>query len=319
MAKKVYNEYDYACAVGRLRALENHLLTAGDFEKLLAAPNTEEAVNALISFGFEAADSFEEMIEKEVSNVFSLIESLGGREFLKTQRVKYDYHNLKVLTLAQLTKQNGDGLLIDLGNISVSTLKNAVISRDYRELYENMRSAVEGAYDVYARLKDPQLVDIVFDRAMFFDLLDYAKDLPEEKIQSLIKFQIDMHNIKAFIRVRRMKKEYGFIEKVIAFGGTISPDFYINNINAPDEAGLFERTPFARAFNEGKSLEMNLDNMFMEKVKALKSGAFGMAPLAAYFFMKENEIRNVRIILTCKNAGIDEEAICNRLRGFTNA
>lgn len=316
MAKTRYNELDYTYAVARLRALETHLIGTGELEKLLNASTADDAAKSLVSLGWKNGRDFEEMLYYELEGVFSLLESLGGGDFLKTQRVKYDYHNLKVLIKSELTKQDGDEILVDFGNIKASVMKSAVINRDYRELTEAMAEAIPLAYERYSRVADAQLVDIILDSALFKDMWDYAQSQPEGKILSLIKMQIDMYNIKTFVRVRKMGKTHGFIETVIAEGGDIPPGFYISRVNASMESdgGVFEKTPYAKAF-QGENLELELDNMFMEKVKGARLGAFGLAPLAAYFWMKENEIRNVRIILTCKNAGIDEDVIRKRLRG----
>jgi len=317
MAKTTYNELDYTAAVARLRALETRLLGTGDYEKLLISPSSEEALKLLGSLGWKIADDYDKMLDSELAGVFDLIESLGGGDFLKTQRIKYDYHNLKALIKGELTKQSCDDLLVNLGTIKASYLKSAVLNRDYHTLTDAMRAAMPQAYEQYARVNDVQLVDMILDSAMFTDMLKFAETQPENKIQDLIRLQIDMHNIKTFVRVRKMNKSHGFIENALADGGTIPLSFFINQINikAESEASIFERTPYAKAFAQGADLEFALDNLFMEKVKSVRLAAFGLAPIAAYYWMKENEIRNVRIILTCKKAGISIEAIRRRLRG----
>ncbi len=314
---KTYNELDYTYAVARLRSLEKKLLTTAELEKLINADNAAEAVKTLASLGWKSTEDFEELLHSELVGVFSLIEELGGASLLKVLRTKYDYHNLKAFIKGELTSQNSDGLVIDLGNIAAAKIKNAILNRDYRELSEHMQKAIPLSYEQYARIADAQLVDIIFDSALLAEMLEYAKAQPEEKFFSLIKIQLDMHNIKTFIRVRNMGRSHGFIERVIADGGNIPPEFYISKINSSSEGegNIFDKTPYAAAFAADTNLERELDNMFLNKVKAIRQGAFGLAPLAAYFWMKENEIKNVRIILTCKRAGINEDAIRQRLRG----
>jgi V/A-type H+-transporting ATPase subunit C len=316
MAKTAYNMLDYTAAVARLRTLETRILGAVELDKLLNSSSEDEAVKLLGNLGWNVSDDCEEMLGFEMANVFSLIESLGGGEFLKTQRIKYDYHNLKVLIKSELTQQSSDDLMINFGSIKAFDLKNAVLNRDYHVLTPAMRLALPQAYEQYARVKDVQLVDIMLDSAMFKDMWEYTVNQPEKKILDLIKIQIDMHNIKTFVRVRKMNKSYGFIENVIANGGTIPNSFFTSQISvkAESEGSIFERTPYSKAFAQGANLELELDNLFLEKVKTARLGAFGLAPLAAYFWMKENEIRNVRIILICKKAGISVEAIRRRLR-----
>ena len=42
--------------------------------------------------------------------------------------------------------------------------------------------------------------------------------------------------------------------------------------------------------------------------------AFGVEPLAAYFIAKETEIKNLRILVTCKEFGADNDIITERMR-----
>lgn len=317
MARTAYNELDYAYAVARISALKKNLINAAGYEKLIGTTSAEDAEKTLANMGRRVSENYEGMLSDELRDLFALIESLGGGRFLMTQRVKYDYHNVKVLIKSELTKISADGILSDLGAIGKAAIKNAVLNRDYRIMPHEMKTAVVQAYEQYARIADVQLTDIIFDKALLGDMQRFAQEQPEQRITDLVKTQIDMHNIKTFVRVRRMGKSHGFIEKVIANGGHIPPGFYTSRISAAaeGEGAMFEGTPYSKGFAPDANLERELDNIFLDKVKKAGAGAFGLAPLAAYFWIKENEIRNIRIILTCKKAGIDPETIRRRLRG----
>lgn len=317
MAKKGYNELDFTCAVARLRALETRLLGTVELEKIINSTSVDESQKMLAGFGFKVSDNYEEMLDNELNDVFNLIESIGGKVFLKTQQIKYDYNNLKALIKGELTEQNSDNLLTQFGTIKTSAMKSAVLNRDYSIMTDNMKSSIPMAYEQYARINDVQLLDMIFDAAMFRDTILFANKLPEEKILDLIKMQIDIFNIKTFVRVRKMNKTFGFIENALADGGYLPLNFFISRINvkAENESSLFDKTPYSKAFTKIEELELALDNLFMEKVKFARLGAFGLAPVAAYFFIKENEIRNIRIILTCKKAGISSDEIRRRIRG----
>lgn len=313
--KPAYNELDYTSAVAQIRAIEARLLEWVDFERLINADSLEEALNFLANAGWKTEGGYEEMLAKQLSGVFELIGSLGGEDFLKTQRLFYDYHNARVLTKAQLTGQQGLDVLIDLGNIPVQSLNAALLDGNYSQLSPNMAQAVSQAYEQYAKIKDLQLADIIFDNAYFSDLELYAQSLPDEKVRNLIKIQIDIYNIKTFVRVQETGNDLAFLQRVTARGGTIPYGFYINQFNS-DAASAFKSTPYAGTVSNCSDLELALDNYFMEKVRSVRTGAFGLAPLAAYFYTKENEIRNIRIVLTCKKAGIDKEVIRAGLRGY---
>ena len=168
MSKTAYNELDYTSAVARLRALEIRLLGKTDYEKLITAGSVEEAMDILANSGWKASDDYQDMLSGELAGVFSLIERLGGGLFLKTQRLKYDYLNLKALIKSELTGQSPDGLLTEFGSIPVSELQNAVLNRDYKMLPKNMKTAISEAYEQFSRIADAQLVDIIFDGLLRF-------------------------------------------------------------------------------------------------------------------------------------------------------
>ncbi|NLB80466.1 MAG: V-type ATPase subunit [Clostridiaceae bacterium] len=315
MFETAYNELDYAASVARIRSIEIRLLGRVELDKLISADTVSDSINSLANAGWKVSADYNEMLFDQLLALFALMEKLGAQEFLRTQRLKYDYHNLKVLIKSQLTNQQPrQELLMELGNITTSDMKNAVGNREYKIFSENTKQAILDAYDQYAKIADAQLIDIILDSAYFNDLSRYASEIPEEKTVELIKTQIDIHNIKTFVRMRKMDKIHGSMQKAIADGGNISYDFFINNINSDNSNSiLFEKTPYSSAFS-GDDFELVLDNYFLKKVKKAQKGAFGLAPLAGYFFIKENEIQNVRIILTCKNAELNYETIRSRLR-----
>lgn len=315
--KKRYDELEYAYAVGRLRVLETKLLTRADYEKLLSAENVDEAAKILADLGWGYYDTWEEMIDAQTEKNFALIESMGGGVFLKTQRVKYDYHNIKVLLKAEITKTDADALLVDCGNIPAEQMKEAILNRDFRNLTKNMRQAVLEGLDQCAKLPDASLMDILIDSYSFLDMQDYADQQPDPFIAEMVRRHIDMYNIKTFVRVRNMGRDSNFLKKVLAEGGTMNMDFFLKNFLEPLDktAGIFEGTAYAGAFSGEQDLELALDDSFIQSAVVHRQQPFGLAPLAGYFWARENEILNARIILTCKASRLPAEVIRRRLRG----
>ena len=150
MAK--YNELAYASAVTRVRAIQNRQLDKIAAEKMITAKTESEAIQVLTDLGWAGADDYETMLKQEMSRTISLVEELGGGSVLDF-RVKYDFHNLKVLIKSQLLGTDEDDMLIRYGNYKVDTLRQALLDRDYRALAPKVAEAIESAFDHYARLK----------------------------------------------------------------------------------------------------------------------------------------------------------------------
>ena len=71
----------------------------------------------------------------------------------------------------------------------------------------------------------------------------------------------------------------------------------------------------AQALKESPSaFERWCDNQLIETIKPQKYNPFTAGPLVAYVLAKENEIKTVRIILTARLNGLEEEQIRERIR-----
>ena len=62
------------------------------------------------------------------------------------------------------------------------------------------------------------------------------------------------------------------------------------------------------------AFEKACDDLLIEKVKNAKYQCLGIAPLAAYYFATDAEVKTVRIVLSCKKNGISDEIIRERVR-----
>ena len=52
----------------------------------------------------------------------------------------------------------------------------------------------------------------------------------------------------------------------------------------------------------------------IETIKPQKYNSFSAGPLIAYVLARENEIKTVRIVLTCKQNGMSDDSIRGRIR-----
>ena len=62
------------------------------------------------------------------------------------------------------------------------------------------------------------------------------------------------------------------------------------------------------------AFEKEMDDILIDSVKDAKYHSLGLAPLAAYYFAVENEVKTVRIILSCKKNGMNVDTIRERVR-----
>jgi len=122
-----------------------------------------------------------------------------------------------------------------------------------------------------------------------------------------------------------MGKTGDFLGNVLLPGGKVNQDLLLENLEKGIN-GLMEvlaSTEYekllissAESYEKGimSTYEKLSDNYILDFVKKHKYSVFDVEPLVGYLFAKENEIRNVRIIMTGKINNIPGEIIKERLR-----
>ncbi len=193
-------------------------------------------------------------------------------------------------------------------------------------LTDKMQNALLEVVDTFARTEDPQVIDFIFDKACFAEMLDTARNGGNEFIIDYVRLQIDIINLKSFVRIREMRKAWDFFTQVFINGGRIQDKLFIAGYDDPYEVFAEKLIPYGlsvpmaeggimlRETGRFTALERLCDNRLIDFAKAAKYVSFGAEPLAAYLIAKETEIRTVRIIMTGLLQGLAKEAMSERAR-----
>ncbi|NLK86349.1 MAG: V-type ATP synthase subunit C [Clostridiaceae bacterium] len=328
------NEGDYSYASGLIRAKEPKLLGNSHFARMLDSPAAEDAIKVLTEadYGFGGGNAsgifaFERLLADEMKKCFELLLELAPKaEVIKAFQRRYDYFNVKVLLKAEFAGIEIPPILADTGTIAGDDMKRMIRERDYSEFTELMTGAVNEVYDVFARTKDPQAVDLILDKAFYRQLTADLKAIDSPFLWNIAEMLTDMTNIKMFVRARSLNKSWDFIKKLLLEDGTISEEVYFKNSDksVEDFAEDIRKSKYGEAVKKGlelvrsgknsSGLEKMLDDLFIGSIRSAKLVTIGVEPLIAYLFAKEAEIRNVRMIMTGKINGLPADMIRERLR-----
>ena len=100
---------DYLFLSARIRSLEKDLLTSQRLEQLLQSPSVENCSQLLSDLGYAPIRdeaSLQSSLKWQREAVFAELERfMPEKELLDVFRIKYDYHNIKVLLKAALTDE----------------------------------------------------------------------------------------------------------------------------------------------------------------------------------------------------------------------
>ncbi len=323
----------YAYAVGRIRTMEKKLLDKSKIDRMVDAKTPEDAIKILIEAdygqGSDGTNAFEyeDLLKEESKKVYTLLKTLVPEpQVFDLFLQRNDYHNVKVLLKDEFLGQDNDQLLIDAGMISASKLKVMIKDRALSKLPIIMKKAIEECLDTYNRTGDPQIIDLVLDKASFAQMKETAESLNIQFVIDLVKILIDLENIKIFLRVKRLKKSWDFLTKVLLSGGSIDSKLFIDKLEGSLESFIdaLKYGAYGTICEEGiadyqstgslTKFEKMSDNYVINYIKKAKYIFLGIEPLIAYLLAKENEIKIARIIMVGKINHISNEIIRERLR-----
>lgn len=325
MTKK-RKDTDYLFLSARVRTMERRLLSASQLERMLLAADGAEAVRVLTDAGYAPFDpqSDEGLRRALLEEREKLFRELGGyaesRELTDVFRLKYDYHNVKVL----LKSPEAERLLVDAGRVDAGTL-----SARHREsgawdfLPPVLAHAAAEAERVLRQTNDPQRSDFLLDSAYFAELTSLAKESRCEYLQRYVRAMIDAANLRSAIRTLRLGKPGNLLKELLVEGGSLSAEKVLTAAINRTIAATYHPTAFAAAAEEGENVvrggsltrfEKLCDEAVNRCVAEAKYVPFGPEVVIGYLAAKESELTSVRIIMAGRMAGLSTERIRERLR-----
>lgn len=316
-----------------IRLKETELLSNAQYEHLVNAKNLDELKDSLKNtvYGIYRTDDFAENFEyiysKEKGKLYEwLYEMAPEPEVITIYTSRITFHNLKVLTKAELTGQNLDYLLIDDGRYSSETLKSAIHTRVSTELPELLMKAILEVLDYFQESSTLQAIDIIYDRNFLTFQRQLAEKLGDKDILAEVRAFIDLTNISTMARGILQGHNENFLSTVLSSSGSISKGTFL--AYAQESLAVFTDFVLSTIYNGVlvpivSAETKELDLIAFEKVKddyltsmydKSKIMAFGPLPLLAFLNAKEVEWKNLRLILVGKRSNFPVEVVRERMR-----
>ena len=166
--------------------------------------------------------------------------------------------------------------------------------------------------------RDPQLCDMVLDRARFREELQVAEVTGSRFLQGYVRDCIDAANLQTLVRCLRVRKNKEFLAQALIEGGDISTDVLLH-VEGRDGRALatIYQTPGFKAAAEASSVkgfEKSCDDAVTSYLANSQLIPFGEAPVINYIAALETEFTNLRIILLGRKAGLTPMEIRDHLR-----
>ena len=311
-----------------IRARENSLLGEKRLEQMVEAADFDEAAKVLTECGFADLSG---MSDAQLEEAFSARRKAFLDEFEKlcpekqivtAYRLKYDYHNAKVLVKGEANPQDRERLLSACGRVPPRVLTEAYAEDSGRDLPEPLAAAMREARTTLARTGNPQLADMGLDKAYFREMLDLTGGLSTGFYTNYVRLTIDIANLRSAVRCIRGHMDEGLLRTAAIAGGNVSREsVYRAYTDGVEE--VFDDSALARCAQLGAQavkgapladFELACDNALTAYLTAAKRVSFGPEVAVAYVACLEAEITAARMILQAKRGGLAPEALRERLR-----
>ena len=327
MSKITLTDYLYLSAY--LRAKEATLLRRERLERMAAAPDADEAAKVLTECGYpdlEGAsdEELEAAFGARRAAILSDIESLCPEKALvDAARLRFDYHNAKVLVKGEAAGSAGEELMSDCGRIPAEKLREAFDQDNWRAVPRELAQAIRDARNTLARTSNPQLTDMGLDKAYYRELLSLTETLSSDFYTRYVRLNIDMSNLRSAVRCLRGHMDEGVLSAAVIEGGNIPAGPMVRRVYGDGIAATFagkaleEPAALGEAAAEGAPLtpfERACDNALIRFLDGAKYVSIGSEAVVAYLASIEGEIVAARMILQGKRGGVTNEALRERLR-----
>lgn len=329
---------DFANLTGYLRVLEKRILSDDALNKLIGVSGFQETVKTLAQSSeydfssLQRAEDYETVLSTGLKELYaSMYKKCGEPLVLDVLSAKYDYHNIKVALKSKYLGKSHERLYIGVTAVSPELIVKAVNGGPNESLPTHLAEACEKGAKAFTAESNPQDIDIVLDGLMFSHMLSICGALKNDFAINYVRLCIEFHNVKTLLRVKSMKRDSAFLEAGLVAGGFTDASKLADCLGKPasalvqviSEYGGFDKffvekfrhavEGFERTGNYAAA-ERFFDNYLINFVKKSKFVSYGPEVLFSYVISKENELRQIRIILTCKLNGIGEDVLRERLR-----
>lgn len=205
-------------------------------------------------------------------------------------------------------------------SVPVKLIWEAVSNRSFSRLPTQMQQPGQLAYELLVRASDGQRADALLDRAALETAKGRAEETGSKFAIRLAELMCATANLKIALRAAHTGRGDGFLQEALCECETLRKSALI----AVAGRGVQELTQYlsettyadcVQAFSKSfAAFEKWCDDLLMEQLDGARRVSFGLAPLVAYYVARDSEIKNIRILLSCKRLGLPAEQIRERMR-----
>lgn len=319
---KLSEDPKYGFAIGRVRALEPALMDRPRYERFIRARSGEEFVAAL------AETAYARFLEGEAAGMARALDRAAQENVAFLFTYALDDWLVHLFSIPATFRR----LKTDLKTALSQGKTEVPIPNEFEVTGQKSRVAevVVHAVEAFGRDRNPAAVDMALDQLMQEIELQAASN--SEFMVGYLGLHADNENLRTLVRLKAKegddKNLAGEMEAAFLQGGTLTLASLLAALPQPWPAvvellakappygvgsesfrgfleqgrtDVAERRSFVRLERFGREAELRY-------LRQTRYATFGHEPLVTFFLLRENELRNLRLLYAAKLAGrVDEE------------
>ena len=318
----------YIFEASRANSLRLKLFSSQDYERLVDN-DLEFIYSSLNERSYDTGERSPELLLDKAQRTLQeqILSFAQGKEALRLYfQLPRDFFNLKVLHKGWLKEEKFENLkFLDQGTVTQEKLKKLFDGEEAGVLHPVLSAALKRfSSDIDDRT--PFTVDILWDRYLHEFYLAQARLLDSDFLFKVHSLKVDLLNILNLFRLKTFDKDYKTYQKVFISGGQLSlyvlsdlykedMDIIAAKLSYLDYASQIKKgVDFYRKNENLSEMEKELDEFFYRFLNQGANKIFGFEVLFTYYWLKQNEINNLRLIFAAKLNDIERDWILGRLR-----
>jgi V/A-type H+-transporting ATPase subunit C len=335
--------YSYSSA--RVKAMESNLIGAQAMQSIIDASSIDAALSILFQqpaykdniTKYGGTTMKKELIDFALSsnlaqsvNKLVVIAPTAQRKVMRALVGKWDIHNIR---LAVEAKDRGLGFEQIAANIIDTSVDSTIIKEAMREstveallarlaINSPYSEILKGASAAYSKSRNITDALSALDVGYYASLSGVLYEISSAHYQSalIIKMEIDSKNILTLIRGKRIDMKFQQLDSYLISNGTIqkkelehmfesahSVEDLVQHITRFD---LKESLEVYKKTGQLVSFEIGMNNYILNKgLSVLKPTILSFGTMLAYIYLKELEVRTLRIAINSKIYGLAPEDV----------
>ncbi len=240
--------------------------------------------------------------------------------------LRNDFHNIRVAFKKKYVATREDEYYLSPSKVNREELVEAVGTGNFSRLPPLLAGALEKIERIYSSEKKIPLVDTILDEVYFSHSLQVARQAKCEFLEKIFLIQIDLTNIRTFLRLKEMAKGRDALSNRLISGGVLEREDFLKSFAGSVESFVdsLRFKDYYEILRSGMEhwkksgsfsfLEKLFDDYLLNFAKKAKYISFGIEPLIGYLVAKEMEVKNLRTAIVGKFNKLSAESIKGRLR-----